>query len=272
MVEAAKIAILFAAPGTTCREAEIAFENITSHAEKRFPFARIFWTYTSKIVRQRLADRGRHVDSPSEALELIRKAGFTHLFVHPLHTVAGSEYRDLTGSVATFNNTCAGIVDATVGDPLLSSREKFTETIEVLLHRVCPEQAEDEALVLMAHGTEDVTQASAIENAAGWCEGTKGNVLLGALMQPPSIGDVINTCKSLGIRRVYLAPFMTVAGFSARSQLGNGDGVVSDSWNYRLSEAGIECHPAIRGLGEYDDIVEAWVDRMQPTIETWSTP
>lgn len=270
MPEAIKTAILFAVAGTTCTEAESAFENITAHAETRFPGTAVYWAYTSEVVRQRLSKRGREIDSPIQALERIGKSDCTHLVVHPLHTVAGKEYEDLKVAVDTFRGSNSSVVSIHVGEPLLCHHDEFVRTVRILLSEACPDMDVDEALVLMAHGTRNADQAKKLETAADWCRTLKARVFMGTLMRPPVIEDVIAHCESEGIRKAHLAPFMIVAGYTAINELTDRKDDSGNSWHHKLSEAGIECRPAVKGLGEYDSIVEIWLDRIQATLTTWT--
>jgi sirohydrochlorin cobaltochelatase len=270
MADTARTAILFAVPGTSCPEAEVAFRNITEHARRRFPGTSIYWAYTSEVVRRRLSERSRHVDSPTQALEQIREEGITHLVVHPLHTVAGTEYDDLAASAAEFQQLTAGKTTVHVGMPLLLCRDEFIHTVRVLVSELCSRDNKDEALVLMAHGTQNKATAKTLYNAAKWCRELDTNVFMGTLIRPPLIDEVVEGCQLEGIKRAFLAPLMIVAGYTARCELaGQGDDT-GNSWYRKLSEAGIDCRPAVKGLGEYDRIVETWLDRIQPTINAWT--
>ena len=51
------------------------------------------------------------------------------------------------------------------------------------------------------------------------------------------------------VRKVYLAPFMVVAGDHALNDMAGDD---EDSWKSRLTAAGYEVECILKGLGEFE--------------------
>ncbi len=63
-----------------------------------------------------------------------------------------------------------------------------------------------------------------------------------------------------GVKKAYLIPLMTVAGDHARNDM-SGD--KEDSWKSILSKAGITSVPVLKGLAEYDNVVEIWIEHLK---------
>jgi sirohydrochlorin cobaltochelatase len=57
---------------------------------------------------------------------------------------------------------------------------------------------------------------------------------------------------------------MSVAGDHAKNDMA-GDG--ADSWKSQLSKNGIAAVPLIKGMAEYDEIVNIWLEHLDKTIK-----
>ena len=77
----AKKGILLVAFGSTVPEAWPAFINVEQEVGEAFPGVPVRWAYTSRIVRHRLAEKGKVVDSLAIALARMMDEGFTHVAV-----------------------------------------------------------------------------------------------------------------------------------------------------------------------------------------------
>ena len=71
---------------------------------------------------------------------------------------------------------------------------------------------------------------------------------------------VMKRLKRQEIKKVYLAPFMIVAGDHARNDLA---GEEEDSWKNQFEAAGypVECH--LKGLGEYPGIRKIFLKHIE---------
>jgi sirohydrochlorin cobaltochelatase len=104
-----KKGILLVAFGTSIPEAQEAFANIEEEVKEAFPDVPVRWAYTSKIIREKLAKQGQHLDSVAVALAKMKDENFTHVAVQSLHTIPGEEYHDLVKTVHAFRGMPGGI-------------------------------------------------------------------------------------------------------------------------------------------------------------------
>lgn len=257
-------AILFAAPGTSSEGAASAFRNIDRMAGGRFGDVPRSWAYTSSGVRRKLARDGRQVDGPSAALVRLRGQGVTHIAVRPLHLTAGMEYGELREAVERATDGSDALAQALIGQPLLGTPGLLGGILENLLAEIPVDDADREALVLVGHGTRHPKGQAALLSAADFCRGLDRRVLLGAIMPPPGVADVMRECREQGVRRAYLVPFTIAAGYSAERDIA---GPGPESWRTALEREGIACVPVLRGLGEYDGIVELWLDTVAGMLD-----
>lgn len=258
-----KRGILLAAFGTTVPEARAALDNVEKGVKKAFPDVPVRWAYTSRIVRQKLAETGIEVDSLQMALARMMDEGFTHVAVQSLHTIGGWEFHDLTRNVQAFTGMARGFDKLMVGGPLLNGQKDLERVADVLLNSLPEGRKPEEAVVLMGHGTDHPANAL---YAALWIELRKRdpNVFLGTVEGNPGIEEIRDMLSEGKTRKAYLVPFMAVAGDHARNDMAGDD---EDSWASILSAAGIECVPVLRGTAELDPMVEVWVDHLRVAME-----
>ena len=86
------------------------------------------------------------------------------------------------------------------------------------------------------------------------------NIFVGTVEGFPEIDDIKAMLIKKKIKKVYLMPFMSVAGDHARNDMAGDE---EDSWKSVLTAAGIECVPILKGTAEYDEIIAIWVDHLK---------
>lgn len=249
-----KRAILLVAFGTSVGEARKAYDHIERLARDRFPGQELRWAYTSSMVRRKLAKAGTPVDGPLTALARLHEDGFSQVTVQSLHIVAGAEFHDLAEEVALFRGR---IPRLGLGLPLLATYEDLDRAARATLAAVPAERRPEDAILLMGHGNEKHPSDLAYLAADAQFRRLDPKALLGTVEGRPNADEVIASIRSSGAKRVFLLPFMTVAGDHARNDLA---GPEAGSWASRLKAAGLEVVPVLKGLGEYDPIVAIWLD------------
>jgi sirohydrochlorin cobaltochelatase len=89
------------------------------------------------------------------------------------------------------------------------------------------------------------------------------NLFIGVVEGFPEINDILPILKERNIQKVWLMPFMSIAGDHARNDMA---GPEEDSWKSILHDAGMNCEVILRGTGEYDEFVEIWIDHIRDAI------
>lgn len=252
-----KQAVVFALPGTSSAKAAATLRHVDELFGRRFAGMRRVWAYTSSGVRRKLEQDGRPVDDPAAALARLQSEGFTHVAVKSLHLAGGMEYNELKELVRAGTRDFSQIVLST---PLLETPADFEQTVRFLLASLPPETGENDAVLLVTHGSRQPAAQLSYEAAARLCRKFQRPVLLGSLMSRPGLDDVARECKAAGIDKLVLVPLMIAAGFSATTEIA---GTGPESWASSLGRAGIRCESVIRGLGDHDDIVELWLDDVE---------
>ena len=123
---------------------------------------------------------------------------------------------------------------------------------------------EDEALVLMGHGT--THYANAIYAALDYTFKDMGysRVFLGTVEAYPSMESLKKQIRALGPKCLILAPFMVVAGDHAIHDMSGQD---EDSWRSQFEREGYEVVCQMKGLGEYPGVRQIYLEHVREAQE-----
>ena len=255
-----KRAILLVAFGTSVPQAQTAYDQVDATVKKAFPGTETRWAYTSKIIRAKLARQGTPLDSPEMALARLMDEGFTRVAVLSLHVIPGIEFHDLHANAQLFSQMAGGFERVLVARPLLSSHDDMVQVATALLKKVPSSRKPEEIVLFMGHGSEK-HPSDAIYAAMNYLlEGMDANVFVATVDGYPSLADLLPKIIERKARKVYLIPFMAVAGDHARNDMaGSGP----DSWKSILTEKGLTCEAVLSGMAEYPEVVEVWLRHLR---------
>lgn len=184
-------------------------------------------------------------------LEILAKDGYTDILVQTTHIIPGYEYRITAGELRERRQDFEQLK---LGNPLLTDTKDYLKTAE-FLGELYPKQ-EKTAVVLMGHGSAHTMNAA--YSAINWHlqNAGRGDIQIGCVEGYPEIDEILVNLKGTDTENVILAPFMIVAGDHARNDMTGGE----DSWQSRLQNAGYQVQAVIRGMGEYSQIRDMFVD------------
>ena len=260
--EKKKLGILLVAFGSTIPEAQVSFENIDREVKASFSKIPVRWAYTSHMIRKKLARSGKYLDSPEIALAKMLDEGFTHVAVQSLHTIGGYEFHDLRRTVHQFQYP-GGFKHIMLGFPLLSSQESMQRARDAILANIPKDRIQNEGVVYMGHGTHHPSNAF-YAALMFQVQRKDPNIFIGCVEGYPEINEIMAMLKEKNITKVFLMPFMSVAGNHARNDMA-GDS--EDSWKSILTKAGIESVPILKGTAEYENMVDIWVDHLGTILD-----
>ena len=246
-----KEAILVVSFGTTFPDTRD--KNISAVLRRMaavWPECPVYEAWTSSMIMRALQKRGEHVDNVPQALERMAADGVTDIKVLPTHLLYGDEYDKMR---AQLDAGAAPFHSITVAAPLLACDDDIRAVLEAVTEGV--ETAPDEALVLMGHGTPHFcnTVYAAMDyhaKAAGL-----NHVFVGTVEAFPDLDTLIEAVRRSGCTRAVLTPLMLVAGDHANNDMASDE---EGSWKTRFTAAGIPARAVIRGLGEYDKILDLY--------------
>ena len=205
-----------------------------------------------------MADEGKDLDSVTQALANMAEEGFTHVAVQSLHTIPGEEFHELKRTVSAFRHIPEGFREISIGLPLLGDQKDMDRVVSAIMSIIPEPRKPEDGVVLMGHGTPH--GSNVFYTALMWQLQLKDpNLFIGVVEGFPEITDILPILKARNIQKVWLMPFMSVAGDHARNDMAGDE----DSWKSVLSDAGINCEVILRGTGEYDEFVEIWIDHIK---------
>ncbi|MCM2287207.1 MAG: sirohydrochlorin cobaltochelatase [Desulfobacula sp.] len=257
-----KKGFLLVAFGSSVPEAQVSFDNIDKRVKQDFPDTPVFWAYTSSIIRNKLAKEGKILDSVPMALAKMTDQGFTHVAIQSLHTIRGEEFDDLANTVKAFEGLPDGIEKIIIGAPLLSSEKDMEAVTHAILKNIPAHRKKGDAVLLMGHGTPHPSNAF-YAALMFHLQRKDPHVFVGTVEGSPDINDIIPMLKEKKLKKIFLMPFMSVAGDHARNDLAGDE---EDSWKSILIKQGFECDITLKGTAEYDNMIDIWTSHLKEAM------
>lgn len=256
-----KKAVLVVSFGTSYAETRAKTIDATEkRIAEEYPEYEIRRAFTSKMIIKVLKNRdGIVTDTPEEALKKLYEEGFSEVHVISLHIINGSEYHD---TMVICNRYREGFATFSFGTALLNSTEDYKRVADIVVSHG-PKLGENEALLLMGHGSEH--SANAAYPALDYIFKQMGysHVYVGTVEGYPELPEVMDLMRPHGYKKVYLMPLMLVAGDHAQNDMASDE---EDSWKTVLIQAGYEAEPILMGMGEMPEIRELFVAHLNETV------
>ena len=260
-----KDALLLVTFGTSVESAQKSFANVEKKMKAAFPNTEIRWAYTSHIIRDKLAkEQKKRIDSPEIALARLMDEGYKEVTLQSLHMLPGAEFHALNANARMFEAMRGGIKKIRIGYPLLVNNKSMDEVLEAAFKDIVPkERKPEDAVLFMGHGTHH--PADAVYSAMMYkAQQMDPNCYVGTVEGFPTFDEILDMLKAKGVKKAYLIPLMTVAGDHSINDMAGDE---EDSWKSLLKAAGIEGVPVLKGLAEYDAIVDIWIQRLKESME-----
>lgn len=234
--------------GTSYPDARAAIaqiEHALSAARPDYDFYRAFTS--GMVIRKIEREEGTHIPTPAELMERLAAQGYDEVICQSLHVIPGFEYEKMCAQITPF---APRFYRLAIGKPLLWQETDYLRCCHALLGDL-PKLQPDEALVFMGHGTEHPANAAyaLVENTFRFLGAER--VYIATVEGFPNFDYILRRLHARRVSRVFLAPFMIVAGDHAQNDLAGEDG---ESWKSQLQSAGYETELMLRGLGAYPQI------------------
>lgn len=245
-----KKALLVVSVGTSYTQAIAScIEPVETAIQKAALGFDLFRAFTSeKIIHKLKSVCHLSIRTPAQALEYLAQEGYGVIAVQPTHIWPGTEYHDLVRAVEKFSEKHQRI-QITLGQPLLFESGDY-EHVAHALGKWMPKTKDNEAVFLIGHGTQYFSNSDylALSHAL---ESLPTRVVYAANVEASGMFvPVIDRLKAWRVSKVYLMPFMLVAGRHARKDMaGNHE----NSWSSCLKNEGFEVEVILRGFGECED-------------------
>lgn len=244
--------------GTSYPEARRAIETLEQKLASSMPEYDFYRAFTSGMIIQKIErEEGLHIPNPAELITNLSMQGYTEVVCQSLHVIPGLEYEKMCAQI----QQAAGHMSVKIGLPMLTTPEDYLVVCQALLNEM-PTLAPDEAFVYMGHGSEHAINASysQIENTFRYLNAER--VYVGTVEGFPAFDYIQKRLHVHSIRKVWLAPFMVVAGDHAQNDLAGEE----DSWRSQLSDYGYQVKVCLRGLGDIPQIGDLFVHHCQQAL------
>lgn len=254
-----KKAILVVSFGTSHLDTmEKTIAAIENEIQETFPEYQVYRAFTSGMILKKLQKtNGLVYQNVQGALEQMASDGIEQVIVQPTHIINGFEYDKMREEMSGFEDKFQSI---RAGKPLLSTADDYKKAVHAVMEDA--ELEEEEALVLMGHGTEHHANSAypALEYTAhllGYRQ-----VIVGTVEGFPDLSDVITKLEIGNLKKALLMPFMVVAGDHAKNDMAGDE----DSWKQKLEKAGYEVRTAVKGLGEIKGIRKIFIEHVREAM------
>ena len=239
-----KDAIVVMTFGTTFTDTRAKTIDATVEGIKAaHPGVKVVTAYTSHIIIDRVkANEGITFPTPEEALDQLKAEGYTRVALTTLDVIPGMEY---DYDLGVFNGYKQNFKKMTLGTPLMywqgqeGQDDDVTETLQALATQF-PKTKKGEGIVIMAHGTPNISNAYYSVIQAKLHEMGYNNVFIETVEGWPSLETIIPKLKAQKIKKVTIMPFMMVAGDHANNDMAGDE---EDSHKSILKSEGIEVVP-----------------------------
>ena len=263
-----KDAILIMSFGTTYKETRAKTIDATVNAiEKANPGVKVVTSFTSHIIIDRIKKKeGKVYPTPEEGLAQLKKEGYTRVALVSLDIIPGIEYAYKRG---VYENAKKDFKSVSLGTSLLywQGQEEQRDDVEDFIKALSADlktTAKDEAVLLMAHGTPQPSNAYYSVIQAKLNEMGYDNVYVYTVEGWPNLETVMPKLKAKGIKKVKLQPIMMVAGDHATNDMAGDE---PDSHKNILKKAGYSVSVNLKGLGENQNIRNMYVSRAKEAID-----
>lgn len=285
-VPSAKPAIVLAVFGTSHVSALPGIMGIFHSVQQAFPEEEVRLSFTSNIVRRIWRERrhdqeflAAHPTVPPEVLMVkgplatiadLQDEGYGYIIVQSTHIASAEEYADLSSYVDGFNSIKTikkrnmPLQKVILGRPALGVSgivHEYHLDLERAARAVAVDVAQARgrgaALVYMGHGNDHFSTGVYVEFTEVMRHiYPEMRTYMTMVEGFPSYDLLFRELARDQVRKVYLKPFMTVAGDHAKNDMA---GAEDDSLESQLLAKGIEVEVGLHGLGENENFAAIFV-------------
>ncbi|MCE5284649.1 MAG: sirohydrochlorin cobaltochelatase [Pelosinus sp.] len=268
--QADKKAILVVSFGTTFADTRaVTTDAVADKIKEVFPEYEVRQAFTSRIIIKKLMERdGLNFDTEKQALEKLKDEGYSEVVVQPLHIEAGDEYEKVSKVVEEYKES--GVFDKIVlGRPILyfmgqeARPDDYAAAIDALKSQL-PSINKDQAIAIMGHGGAHPSNAAYGTLQLKLQDAKMDNVFVFTVEGYPSFEQLVEKLKANSIKKVYMLPFLLVAGSHANNDMAGAD---KESFKSRLEAAGFQVEAYMHGLGENAGIQNIYVQHVRDAID-----
>ena len=268
-----KDAILVMSFGTTFPDTRAkTIEATVNEIKAAHPGTKVVLAFTSHIIIDRVkANEGLTVPTPEQALEQLKAEGYNRVALTSLDVIPGMEYAYKT---AVYDMYKTQFKKMTMGTPLMywMGQEGQADDVEAAMVAIgsqLPKMGKKDAVLVMAHGTPDPSNAyyAVMQDRLDALYGGIDLIVTKSVSRfARNTVDSLSTIRKLkekGVKNVTLMPLMMVAGDHANNDMAGDE---EDSHKTILQKEGFKVNAYIHGIGENKNVRSLFVEHAN---EAW---
>lgn len=257
--------IVLVAFGTSVDSAKSSLMDMEAAYAKAFPDTPLLWAYTSDKIRAKLAREGHKVFSVREALDECARSGLVDVRVQSLHITPGEEFSQLQRLLVRYVTLHPTRFDHVwLGHPLLESSRDLEEVLCAVMGTLPAARTARDAVVLMGHGNNRGPGDLTLACVATAFNTSDPRVFLATVEGGNGFAELVHEIEAQKPDKVYLQPFMLVAGDHAQNDLAGED---EESWASQLKACGLKVEARLTGLGSLPGIQNIFVRHTAETTD-----
>jgi sirohydrochlorin cobaltochelatase len=255
-----KKAILIVTFGTSIKKASNVFDRFDTLVKSQYEATEIRWAYTSSTIRKKLAIQGIYLDNVRNALMKLIHDGFHSIVLQSLQTIPGVEYHKIIKEVSLFKHREeTKNITMTIGRPLVFSYSDLLTVTNALLSNIPDSRRPDEAVVFIGHGSKKHPAGLLYSSLCYTLKNKDPLAFMGTVQGDPNFEDVLHFCMNNRCHKVWLIPFMAVAGDHVVNDMaGDGD----ESLKSMLYRRGITSTVLYTGTLDNPGVSGLWLDHL----------
>lgn len=251
-----------AAYGALHKKSRRTVTYIMDKVRAKYPDVCCTVAYTSQAMMGKMREQGLETVPVEQELNRLLDLGYAKLVIQSLHMIPGEEYHQVLRLAHGLRKNHPARPLIRIGHPLLGSEDALKMVAGRILSVIPDISGKDEAVVLMGHGTKHPGNDFYVQ-LNKYLGHLAGHVFLGTLEADPGIGHIQDKLLKKGVKKVYLMPFLFGAGVHAARDLG---GDKEGSWKMVLAGMDIECETILKGVGEYEEFVNIWLNNLDKAM------
>ena len=249
----------------TATNKDKAIDATAKAIQAAHPSAKVVTAFTSHIVIKHITENEGKCDymTPEQTLDQLKREGYTRIALVSLDVIPGMEYKY---DVALFHQYKTQFKKMTLGVPLMywqGQEEQRDDVMQVMESLQLPPYKKGTAILLMAHGTPDPSNAYYSVMQAKLKAMKRNDVHIYTVEGWPRLDDWAGKLKMHKVEKIILMPLMMVAGDHANNDMAGDE---EDSHKVILQKMGFKVETKLQGLGENSKIRSIFVERAN---EAW---
>ncbi|MGB4439629.1 MAG: sirohydrochlorin cobaltochelatase [Sedimentibacter sp.] len=236
-------------------------ETIENSIKNNYKDIDCFRVFTSEIIRKKIKkEENIEVDNMKICFEKLKENGYTHVYIAVTYIIPGIEYEIILKTTEKYKNDFEEIkIARTFLDDNMGKKE-----INVIKSYIKTDLNNDEAVVLVGHGTNHESHKY-YKTFEELLRKEVNSTYIVSIEKTPMIEDIMSDLKEKEIKKIYLYPFLIVAGNHALNDITSDD---DDSIKSHLIKSNFKVNSFNTGLGNNEGAMNLFNERLKECIKT----